>query len=240
MNKSELITFLVVAAGQGRRLGGEIPKQYRLLAGYPVLWHTLKRLHDHPLVENIVPIIAPDGRSLWDQVMGPLVAPLVKVSQPVTGGKERQNSVANGLSSLTLKKDQWVAIHDGARPVLRRGMLDRLFLAREKGDALLTAQLASDTIKKVGLDGVVRATLDRREIWLAQTPQLFRYELIRRAHRSAAEAGWMGTDDVSLVEWLGEPVRVVEGDGANIKITQASDLLLAEWLLTMDACEGQR
>jgi 2-C-methyl-D-erythritol 4-phosphate cytidylyltransferase / 2-C-methyl-D-erythritol 2,4-cyclodiphosphate synthase len=182
MNKNELITFLVVAAGSGRRFGGELPKQYQTLAGFPVLWHTIKVLDDHPMVERIIPIIAPDGFPLWQSVMGPLIAKLLKLSEPVSGGVERQFSVANGLASLDLSEHQWVAIHDGARPVLSSALLERLFTARQDGDALLAATPASDTIKRVGSDGLVRGTLDRSEIWLAQTPQIFRYGLIMQAH----------------------------------------------------------
>ncbi|MBF0444869.1 MAG: 2-C-methyl-D-erythritol 4-phosphate cytidylyltransferase [Magnetococcales bacterium] len=231
MNKSDLITFLVVAAGVGRRFGGELPKQYQPLAGRPVLWHSIKVLQDHPQVAAIVPVIAQDGQALWQQIMAAEVGSFSKLKPPVLGGAERQLSVANGLASLNLEEQQWVAIHDGARPLLSRALLDRLFLARNRGDALLAAVQASDTIKKVGQDGLVTATLDRDEIWLAQTPQMFRYGVIVDAHRLAASSGFMGTDDVSILEWLGKPVIVVTGESENIKITKASDLPLAEFLL---------
>lgn len=231
MNKSALVTFLVVAAGQGRRFGGELPKQYQSLSGRPVLWHTFKILQDHHLVKGIVPIIAPDGRELWDSVMEPEIDGMSKLHAPVAGGAERQFSVANGLASLSVDARQWVAIHDGARPLLSLQLLDRLFAARDGSDALVTAIPAIDTIKQVGQGGVISKTLDRSTIWLAQTPQLFRYGLIRQAHDEAAKAGFVGTDDASLLEWLGVAVQVVSGDVANIKITQPADLALAAWLL---------
>jgi 2-C-methyl-D-erythritol 4-phosphate cytidylyltransferase / 2-C-methyl-D-erythritol 2,4-cyclodiphosphate synthase len=231
MNKSDLITFLVVAAGVGRRFGGELPKQYQPLAGHPVLWHSIKVLQDHPQVGAIVPVIAQDGQALWQQIMAGEVGSFSKLKPPVLGGAQRQISVANGLNSLNLDEKQWVAIHDGARPLLSKILLDRLFIARNKGDALLAAVQASDTIKQVGQDGVVKGTLNRDEIWMAQTPQMFRYGVILEAHRLAESSGFMGTDDVSILEWLGKPVVAVAGESANIKITKASDLPLAEFLL---------
>ncbi|MBF0381508.1 MAG: 2-C-methyl-D-erythritol 4-phosphate cytidylyltransferase [Magnetococcales bacterium] len=231
MNKSDLITFLVLAAGVGRRFGGELPKQYQTLAGHPVLWYSLKVLQDHPQVDAIVPVIAKDGQDLWQEVMVDEVAAFSKLKKPVPGGTERQFSVANGLASLNLDKNRWVAIHDGARPMLSRGLLDRLFAARNRGDALLAALQASDTIKQVAQDGLVKTTLNRDEIWMAQTPQMFRYGVIMEAHHQAAKAGFMGTDDVSLLEWLGKPVVAIAGESANMKITKAEDLPLAEFLL---------
>ncbi|MBF0356995.1 MAG: 2-C-methyl-D-erythritol 4-phosphate cytidylyltransferase [Magnetococcales bacterium] len=234
MNKSDLITFLVVAAGVGRRFGGKLPKQYQSLAGHPVLWHVFKVLQDHPLVGNVVPVIAADGLKLWQEIMVREIGGFTKLAAPVFGGSERQQSVANGLDSLSLDEKSWVAIHDGARPLLSSTLLDRLFLARKQGDTLLTALPATDTIKQVGADGLVKATLDRNEIFLAQTPQLFRYGLIKEAHRLAAKSGFTGTDDVSIFEWLGRPVHTVLGESANIKITNSSDLALAEFLLKGD------
>jgi 2-C-methyl-D-erythritol 4-phosphate cytidylyltransferase len=231
MNKNDLITFLVLAAGVGRRFGGELPKQYQTLAGHPVLWHTLKTLQDHPLVGQIIPIIAPAGRTLWDEIMGPEIEGMSKLSAPVSGGAERQFSVANGLASLKVGEQDWVAIHDGARPVLSHAMLERLFTARKNCNALLAALPANDTIKEVGPGGLVTKTLDRDAIWLAQTPQLFHYGLIMKAHQLAVKAGFMGTDDASLLEWLGEPVHTVLGESSNIKITNQSDMPLAAWLL---------
>ncbi|MBF0448957.1 MAG: 2-C-methyl-D-erythritol 4-phosphate cytidylyltransferase [Magnetococcales bacterium] len=231
MIKRDLITFLVVAAGRGQRFGPDLPKQYQLLAGRPILWHTFKALQEHPLVGKIVPIIAKEGQELWRKVMGPEISGFSKLAQPVAGGSERQLSVANGLASLSLDDDQWVAIHDGVRPLVSHSQLDRLFDARQAGRAFLSAIPANDTVKQVGNEGRVERTLNRDLIWLAQTPQMFQFGLIMSAHKQAKEAGFVGTDDVSLIEWMGESVQVVMGDGANIKITRPADLLLAEALL---------
>ncbi len=224
------ITLLVVAAGQGRRVGGPLPKQYLPLQGQPILWHTLAALHNHPSINLIVPVIAPDGDDLWQKHLSERVKLLPKVATPVAGDRERQFSVYNGLKTLKLCDDAWVSIHDGARPLLDRSLLDRLFLARRDGDAWIIATQASDTVKQVNADNKIIETLDRSQIWLAQTPQLFRYGLIMRAHQQALAANFLGTDDASLVEWLGETVRVVPGNSDNIKITHPRDLELAEYI----------
>ena len=230
------LTMLVVAAGQGRRFGGPLPKQYLPLQGRPLLWHTLSRLHEHPDIRRIVPVIAPDGDELWRQWMAGPVRELPKVAPPVTGDRERQLSVYNGLRALELDGSDWVGIHDGARPLVDRALLTRLFAQRGAGDAWIAAIPASDTVKRVDGSGFITETVPREQIWLAQTPQLFRYGLALRAHREAALSGFLGTDDASLVERLGVPVGVVPGHTHNIKVTRADDLGLAAFFLQ----EGER
>ncbi len=228
---NETITMLVVAAGQGRRVGGPLPKQYLPLRGRPILWHTLARLQEHADIDHIVPVIAPDGDELWCQHMADAVKSLPKVAAPVAGGAERQLSVFNGLRSLALADDAWIGIHDGARPLLDRPLLDRLFQARYAGDAWIVAMPITDTVKRVDERQHIVETLDRGRIWSAQTPQLFRYGLLLEAHHRAEADGFSGTDDSSLVERLGKPVGVVTGSGDNIKITHPRDLELADFIL---------
>lgn len=220
--------MIVVAAGRGVRLGGARPKQYLPLDGKPLLWHTLSRLHAHPLIPRIVPVIAPDGADLWLEWLGPYLADLPKVAAPVAGGAERQDSVRQALESLAWPEDGWVGIHDGARPLVSTKVLDPLFAARDRHEALLSALPVHDTVKWTNADGVVERTLDRQRIWLAHTPQVFRFGLILDAHRRARAEGFYGTDDVSLVERLGVPVGVVAGDEGNFKVTGPGDLARAE------------
>ncbi|MBF0425969.1 MAG: 2-C-methyl-D-erythritol 4-phosphate cytidylyltransferase [Magnetococcales bacterium] len=232
-------SMIVVAAGQGKRFGSTLPKQYRPVSGVPLLVHTLTHLQAHPLINRIVPIIAADGFSLWDAFMSPHLGRLPKVTAPVTGGAERQHSVQRGIEALNLAAEAWIGIHDGARPLVSRTLLDRLFQARDSADALIAALPAQDTIKQVGTDHRITGTLQREEIWLAQTPQIFRYGLIRSALEAAAADGFIGTDDASLVERLGLPVLVVPGDAHNIKVTHPRDEALASLLLAEeDACQG--
>ncbi|MBF0136059.1 MAG: 2-C-methyl-D-erythritol 4-phosphate cytidylyltransferase [Magnetococcus sp. DMHC-1] len=216
-------TMIVVAAGQGKRFGGGLPKQYRPVAERPLLVHTLTHLHAHPLIDRIVPVIAPDGLVLWEKIMRPWLESLPKVAWPVAGGAERQHSVRNGLAALDLAPDAWVGIHDGARPLVLPDLLDRLFQARSLADALLVALPAQDTVKQVSPGQHIMTTLNRQEIWLAQTPQIFRYALVQAAHAQAVASGFIGTDDASLVEHLGVAVRVVSGDVRNIKVTHPHD-----------------
>jgi 2-C-methyl-D-erythritol 4-phosphate cytidylyltransferase len=227
-------TVIVVAAGQGQRFGGDVPKQYQMLLDRPLLAHTLERLHRHPVVERIVPVIAPDGTTGW-QCLAPWLSKLPKVAPPVTGGRERQESVWNALTSLRLETMAWVAVHDGARPILSGTLLNRLFEARAHTDACIAALPASDTIKEVDASGRILRTRDRRHVWLAQTPQVFRFGLLHAAHQQARTTGFLGTDDASLVERLGHPVTVVMGDSHNIKVTRPEDWPWATFLLQENA-----
>ncbi|MEO5364706.1 MAG: 2-C-methyl-D-erythritol 4-phosphate cytidylyltransferase [Magnetococcus sp. DMHC-8] len=228
-------TMIVLAAGRGERFGGPLPKQYLPLGGRPLLWHTLSRLHRHAQIGRIIPVIAPAGELFWQQAMHGLLHDLPKVTAPVSGGTERQHSVHQALCTLDLAEDAWVGIHDGARPLVDADLLDRLLMARARGDAIIPALAASDTVKQVDADGWIKATLDRNSICFVQTPQLFRFGWIRQAHRQAAATGFVGTDDASLVERLGRPVVVVPGSARNIKITHPLDRAWAEWLLNEEA-----
>ena len=221
-------SVVLPAAGQGRRFGSGLSKQYRSLddSAPPVVVQTIRRLHAHPLVDAIQPVIGADDGNLWD-AMDPLFKGLHKLRPPVAGGAERQASVKNGLEALGLDPRAWVAIHDGVRPILPRQLLDALFAARSGADALIPALPSVDTLKRVDESGHITATVDRRPIWRAQTPQIFRYGLILEAHRQAASQGYQGTDDAALLEWQGIPVRVVLGDERNIKITRPEDMALA-------------
>ncbi|MBF0296486.1 MAG: 2-C-methyl-D-erythritol 2,4-cyclodiphosphate synthase [Magnetococcales bacterium] len=223
--------MIVVAAGQGRRFGGELPKQYQTLAGRPLLAHTLERLHAHPLVTAILPVIAPDGEPLWREVMGPHLAGWPRLLAPVPGGAERQASVLAGLTRLDVPDDAWVGVHDGARPLVARVLLDRLLQARAGAVAIIPAVPLHDTIKMVDETDHIARTLDRSRLRGIQTPQIFRYGTLLRCHREAKRAGFVGTDDASLLERAGEPVLAVAGDERNLKITHPRDLAQAEaWL----------
>ncbi|MBF0132232.1 MAG: 2-C-methyl-D-erythritol 4-phosphate cytidylyltransferase [Magnetococcales bacterium] len=224
------IAMIVVAAGSGQRFGGPLPKQYLDLAGQPVLFHTLKALHDFPEIKTILPVIAADGDPLWNRWMAPRMATLPRVASPVTGGATRQESVWKGLLALNLPQDAWVGIHDAARPFPGKKLLERLMAGRSTSTALIAALPAADTVKRVDPQrGIILETLERTQIWLAQTPQLFHYGQILDLHNRARTSGFNGTDDASLAEWGGIAVKIVLGDSHNIKITQPQDL---EWART--------
>ncbi|NGZ07287.1 MAG: bifunctional 2-C-methyl-D-erythritol 4-phosphate cytidylyltransferase/2-C-methyl-D-erythritol 2,4-cyclodiphosphate synthase [Magnetococcales bacterium] len=240
------VTVIVVAAGRGTRFGGDLPKQYHPIGTQPLLAHTLNRLHDHPLIHTILPVIAPDGAELWQQILKPHLPGWTKMLPPVPGGAERQESVFKGLQVLShsLSGQAWVAIHDGARPFPSRALLDRLFKARCQADAIIPAIVIQDTIKRIDETGIVTETLNRATLRRIQTPQLFRFGPLWHCHQEATRLGQTATDDAALLEHHQYPVLTVAGEESNLKVTRPEDLLRAQQLIrhtedTMDACIGQ-
>jgi len=220
---------LIPAAGMGRRMGCSGNKQYLQLAGRPLLARTLALFEVSPLVASIRLVVPADE---IDYCRREIVARYgcTKVTAVVAGGAERQDSVRLGLEAQPLDEAALVLIHDGARPLLDPALIAAVAAAAADTGAAIVAVPVKDTIKQVAAERIV-ATPDRRCLWAAQTPQAFRYGLIRKAHRQALAAGFAGTDDASLVERLGRPVAVVAGNYRNLKITTPEDLLLAEALL---------
>ncbi|GBC60081.1 2-C-methyl-D-erythritol 4-phosphate cytidylyltra nsferase [Desulfonema ishimotonii] len=217
---------IVVAGGSGTRMKSGIRKQYLSLSGRPVLSHTLQAFDACPAVDRMI-LVVPEGDMAFcrDSVLAP--SGLQKPVRLVSGGKERQESVYNGLLAARGEADI-VAIHDGVRPFVSSDQIaETVRLASETGACMLGIP-ASDTLKQVDGDGNVRQTLDRKTVWLAQTPQTFRYDLILTAHESARRGGYSGTDDASLAERMGVAVRVIPGSRLNIKLTTPEDLVLAE------------
>lgn len=224
------VIALVPAAGIGKRMGAQINKQYLLLAGKPIVAHTLQILEDAPFIDEIY-VIVPEAEIPYCREHVVERYDLTKVRGIVAGGAERQNSVMNGLRALTgADVDDLVLIHDGVRPFISLPVLEKsVETAREKGGALVAVPV-KDTVKIV-VDGIVRETPLRETLWLAQTPQTFRYSIIMAAHEIAAAERYLGTDDASLVEWMGKDVHIVLGDYRNIKITTPEDLVMAEAFL---------
>ena len=226
------VIALVPAAGMGRRMGAEINKQYLLLAGKPILAHTLQVFQDTPFIDDIY-VVIPAAEIPYCQEHVVERHGLTKVRQIVPGGAERQHSVMNGLQALVgAGDDDVVLIHDGVRPFVPPRVLERAVEMARCHDGALVAVPVKDTVKVV-VDGIVRATPPREDLWLAQTPQAFRYPVIRAAHEIAAAERFLGTDDASLVERLGKDIHIVMGDYRNIKITTPEDLILAEAFLRM-------
>jgi 2-C-methyl-D-erythritol 4-phosphate cytidylyltransferase len=230
------VVALIPAAGQGRRLAVAVAKQYFALGGMPILARTLRVLNDNPFVDGIVLAVGAGQReALEDMVLHPY--PCHKLLHVVAGGIERQDSVARALEAVPAECEV-VVVHDGVRPLVTHDVLAAVIETARKSSAALAAMPARDTVKQVQ-GRVVRATLDRETIWLAQTPQAFAADLIRRAHEVAARDGIRGTDDAALVERLGVTVRVVLGSEENIKVTTAADLVLAEAILATRAAGGK-
>lgn len=220
---------LVPAAGMGKRMGSKTPKQYLKLHDKEVLAWTLQTLSQLDYLEKIVLVLNADDNYFSDHLAQDF--PEVSV---VGGGEERQDSVANGLNYIkTLAKDDdWVFIHDAARPCLTRSDIDKLrnaLLNNETGGIL--ASCIKDTLKQADVELNVSSTLNRDEHWLAATPQMFRLGIMLDAYSKAAESKQRVTDEASAVEALGVPVKIVEGRSDNIKITSNEDLVYAEFLL---------
>ena len=226
-------TVLIPAAGTGRRMGGSIRKQYLELAGRPILAHTLTLFENHPQIENIYLIVPADDISYCQQRIVDLYG-FNKVRQIVAGGAERQDSVRNGLNALAMDGfDQPhcpILIHDGARPLFDCRQLSTLIEIVCETGACTIGVPVKDTIKDVE-NSTITGSPDRSRLWQAQTPQGFQYRLIREAFDRADEDGFVATDDASLLERLGHPVQMLEGDYRNIKVTTPEDILIAVALL---------
>ncbi len=233
------VTALIPAAGMGKRMGAGMNKQYLLLCGKPILAHTLEVFEKAPFVDEVYLIVPEDEISYCRENVVERFG-FSKVSKIVSGGSERQHSVLNGLRAIRSPgaHDSVVVIHDGVRPFLSSSVLRDSIEAARLHDGALVAVPVKDTVKVVR-DGVVLETPPRNSLWLAQTPQAFRYGIIRDAHERAAMDGWLGTDDSSLVERLGKSVRIVAGEYGNFKITTPEDLILAEAFLMKKGTAGR-
>lgn len=220
---------LIPAAGLGRRMGAGGNKQYLELGDRPVLAHTLARLAAVACIDALHLIVPADERDYCrEQVVARFG--LERVRSIIAGGAERQDSVRNGLEGCGAADDDVVLIHDGVRPFFPAAQLAPLVAAAAGTGAAVLAIPAQDTVKEVA-DGRVVRTLERSRLWQVQTPQAFRHALIRDAHRRAHAAGFVGTDDASLVEWCGGAVAVLPGSPFNFKLTTPADLALARALL---------
>lgn len=208
---------------------GDVPKQYLPLAGKSVIEHSLAPFLAEQRVDGLVVALRPDDE-VWPRVAPHTEKPLLTAP----GGAERSDSVLAALEALgeRVGEDEWVLVHDAARPCLRIGDLAKLIGTLEDDPVGgLLAVPAHDTLKRVGPGGRVEATIDRGQVWLAQTPQMFRLGLLRSALREAAASGTRITDEASALERAGFHPRVVEGHSDNLKVTRPADLHLAELLL---------
>lgn len=217
--------IIIAAAGQGKRMGAGINKQFILLNDKPILIHTLEKFQNKSWVNEIVLVVHPDE---VDYVQKLLNDYNISVNEVVAGGKERQESIERGLSHID---SDWVMVHDGARPFIRSSKLEELLAIVRIKEAVTLGVPVKDTIKVIDELGVIKYTLDRKSLWAIQTPQAFRLSVLNEAFQKAKESGFLGTDDSSLVERLGMQVHVLEGDYENIKITTPEDIPIAKTIL---------
>ena len=220
---------VVVAAGQSRRMRLPTRKQFLLLEEIPVLVHTLRVFESSLLIREVC-LVVPRGTEAWCRREILKKYQLKKVKGIVAGGKTRQDSVYRGLRKIS-PKSHLIVIHDGVRPFLTLKLLNRAIRICRSDGGVVTALPLRDTPKYVGQGGIIKSTIDRSGIFLAQTPQVFARKILMEAYRRAYTDGVTCTDDSALVERLGYHVRVLEGNVENFKITTAEDLRLAGRIL---------
>jgi len=219
---------IIVAAGRGARAGGGQAKQFRALAGVPLIVHTLRRFEQSTTIGEIVVVTPAAETANFLKLTGQYH--LAKLTRVVAGGATRTESVWQGLKAVRAATAGIIAVHDGVRPFVTPEEIDRTVRAAEDAGAAVLAAPVIDTIKVIEGEKIID-TLVREKLRRALTPQCFRYELLRRAYEHARARNIEATDDSALVELLGAQVAVVEGDARNIKITRPEDFTLAEiWL----------
>ncbi len=229
------VGVVIVAAGQGTRLGGAVPKQYRELSGVPMLLRALRPFVAHPEVAHTVVVLPPGDAGNPPPWLAEFLGASLTV---VAGGVERSDSVAHGLTVLP-GACRIVLVHDAARPFVERATIDAVIVIARHGEGAVPAVPLGDTLKQAhdARDGgptghpLVRRTIPRTGLWRAQTPQGFPRALLEEAYARARHEGERGTDDAMLVERLGAPVRLIPGSDTNFKVTSEADFRIAEAML---------
>lgn len=227
---------IIPAAGSGKRIGSDIPKQYISLAGLPVLIHTLIKFQRSELIDEIILVVG-KGEVKWVKDCILADQDLKKVSSVVEGGVQRQDSVACGLKQVwdNIDDNDIVVIHDAVRPFVDQKKIDDcIWEAKKTGACVLGIQI-KETLKTIDEGGIILTTVPYQGVWIAQTPQAFRASLLKKAYINSKDEGFYGTDEASLVERLPYPIKVIPGSYWNIKITYPEDLELAEQILQMRA-----
>ena len=220
---------IIVAGGLGKRMGNDVSKQYMLLGDMPVLSRTLGIFEKASNIGHIVLVVPKND---MDYAKNSIVEKygISKVRHIVAGGRQRQDSVKNGLDVVS-DKDEIVLIHDGVRPFVSEELINVSVRKAFEEDAVTVGVPVKDTVKSVDSDGLVTKTFKRNTLWLTQTPQAFKAEIIIKAYQKAYKDNFYGTDDASLVEHINVSVKMIPGSYNNIKITTPGDLEFGEFLL---------
>lgn len=219
---------IIAAAGLGKRMSGDRPKQFLELAGIPIIFHTLKIFEHCDAIHEVILVLA--AAEIQDFLTRSKEFDLRKVVAPVPGGRTRAESILNGLRAISADTADIVAVHDGVRPFVTPDEIAQTIAAASAEGAAVLVSTPVDTMKEVA-DGFIRRTLDRSTLRNALTPQCFQYRLLRRAYDQVDVMDASLTDEASLVERLGARIAVVEGNARNIKITRPEDIVIAQALL---------
>lgn len=219
---------IIPAAGVGKRMGGEVPKQFTPLAGKPILAWTLERMQSSPLIDSIIVSAMAEHHAQVRAIAEEFG--VTKLTEIVDGGAQRQDSVWHALRAVPPVADL-VFVHDGVRPLVSPDDLQNVAEAARRFGAAILAVPVKDTIKQTDENDFIENTLDRECLWCAQTPQAFKREILYKAFQHALADHFLGTDEASLVEYSGGDVKIVPGSYTNIKITTAEDVVYAEALL---------
>lgn len=223
---------LVTAAGIGKRFGGEVAKQYLTIKEKPLLYYCLLPFVQHSQIASIILVVSEAAKEAVERLLPDWQ--FEKEIKIVIGGKERQDSVANGLAAIGKGVDN-VLVHDGSRPCLTAALIDRLLTSLAENKAVVPALPVRETIKRADSQRQIIGTEKREGLWLVQTPQAFSLPLLKEAMKKAAAENFYGSDEAMLIERLGEKVAIVEGDVWNVKVTYAPDLEIVEsWLILQE------
>lgn len=224
---------IIVGAGKGLRMNSSVPKQYLQLNNLPVIAYSLKAFAFCDSITEIYLVVSEaEAKFCRDTIL-----PSLDITKPINlviGGTRRQNSVYNGLLAMEGRGDIAV-IHDGVRPFVQPSQITECIAQAEASGACMLGMPVGDTLKRVGSSNIIERTVLRDNMWQAQTPQAFQYQLIKGAHERAMDEGFAGTDDASLVERYGGQVRILKGSATNIKITHPEDLAIAQALMGLES-----
>ncbi|NLV89382.1 MAG: 2-C-methyl-D-erythritol 4-phosphate cytidylyltransferase [Tissierellia bacterium] len=229
MYKSYYVSVIIAAAGMSNRMGSKINKQFIAVGGKPILAHTIEKFERSRYIDEII-LVAKEEEIEYCRKEIVKKYKFKKVTNIIRGGKERQDSVYNGILALNEKSDI-VLVHDGARPFVKLENIEDGIKGVEKYGACVIGVPVTDTIKVVGEDNVISNTPRRDLLWAAQTPQCFFKEILIKGYEKALSDGYLGTDDSSIVERVGYDVKMIMGSYENIKITTPEDIILAESLI---------
>lgn len=227
------VVAIIPAAGQGKRMGTSVSKSYMEILGRPLLAYTLDKFQSHSLIAEIILVVQESDLDYCQREIVQRYG-FAKVTKIIAGGGERQESVAKGLAALE-PGVQYVLVHDGARPLIDGQTISRVIEVAINRGAAVVGVPVKDTIKVVDQELLVQNTPQRHTLWAVQTPQVFRRDILERAYQEADIQGWIGTDDASLVERVGEQVYMVRGSYSNLKVTTPEDIIYVREIL-----EGER